>query len=84
MSRKLLCLPVGDFSRRGEQILGLSHFHAPCSSFWNLCILLFENLVASVGVTVANILNALMFGVSESVLIPLSHLSDNDILESPL
>ena len=45
---------------------------------------MFENLVDRVGVTVANILNTLKFGVSESVFIPLSHLNDNDILESPL
>lgn len=80
----LFCIPVGDFYRHGEQIHGLSHFHTPCSSFWNLFILLFENLVDRVGVTVANILNTLKFGVSESVFIPLSHLNDNDILESPL
>ena len=80
----LLYIPIGDFYRHGEQILGFSHFHAPCSSFWNLCILLFENVIARVGVTVANILKTLKSGVSESVFIPLSHLNNNDILESPL
>lgn len=58
----LLYIPIGDFYRHGEQILGLSHLREPCSSFWNLCILLFENLIAREGVTVANILNTLKSG----------------------